>query len=149
MIVVGAFLATSGARFLPPVHKILLALPIALSACQDPDHSIQLVEVPVTDVRAAVAFYDGAFGWKASYQDSSYAVLDAGDVSVAVEKRERGVAGGGRLVVQARDLEATLATLKARGAEIRSGIASSWRGRSFRCADPFGNELVVWSDRES
>jgi len=105
------------------------------------------VELPVADVRAAVAFYEKAFGWKPSHQDSSYALLGAGAASVAVEKRVGG-GNGARVVIRTENLETTLATVTAQGAEIRSGITTSWRGRSFRCADPFGNELVVWSDRD-
>jgi len=56
------------------------------------------------------------------------------------------VATGGPLVVRfSRDLDATLAAVRAAGGEVSKKPFTFPGGRRFHFRDPTGNELAVWS----
>lgn len=101
----------------------------------------------MADIDRAVGFYHAVFGWDASRPSPSYALLDAKPVAIGLISQAGAAPGGPTIVIAARDLEPILRRVVQNGGALREPIAPSWRGRQFRCADPDGNELVVWSAR--
>lgn len=110
-------------------------------------HSIDYVEIDVTDLEAAKAFYARAFGWSFNDYGPTYAGI----------KKDGGEAGGLRLVdtvqpggplviVYSTTLEDSLASVRAAGGTINKEIFTFPGGRRFEFTDPSGNALAVWSD---
>lgn len=117
-------------------------------------HSIDYIELPVTDLDAAQAFYGAAFGWQFVSYGPEYAGIrtaaegegaEAGGLRLA-EPGE--VARGGPLVLlYSEDLDRTLAAVSAAGGEVVSGPYDFPGGRRFHFLDSSGNELGVWAAR--
>jgi len=115
-------------------------------------HSIDYVEIAVTDMQAAQDFYGRAFGWQFTAYGEGYAGIrtaaesegeEAGGLALASEVR-----GGGPLVLlYSDDLEATLAAVTAAGGRIVNGPYEFPGGRRFHFTDPAGNELGVWAEQ--
>ncbi len=109
---------------------------------------INYIELPVTDMAAAKAFYTAAFGW--AYQDYGpfYAALTNAGIDGGLDAQsDRKPSGDGALVVLfAKDLEACEKRVKEAGAVISVPIFSFPGGRRFHFVDPAGNELAVWTD---
>ena len=107
-------------------------------------HTIDYIEFPVTDIEAAKRFYGEAFGWE---------FTDYAPVYVGIRKGD-GEAGGMRLadevktaeplvILYSRDLESSLANVRAAGGRIVKEPFEFPGGRRFHFLDPSGNELVV------
>jgi predicted enzyme related to lactoylglutathione lyase len=112
-------------------------------------HAIDYVEIPVTDLAAAKAFYAAAFGWTAVDYGPEYAGIQVGGREVGGLRPERAVRPGGPLVIlYSEDLEGSVDAVTAAGGAIVAPIAPFPGGRRFHFADPAGNELAVWSDRD-
>jgi len=114
-------------------------------------HSIDYVELPVTDLGAAQAFYAAAFGWEFVPYGPGYAGIrtaaEAGqDEAGGLSLVEGDVARGGPLVLLCSDdLDATLAAVAAAGGRVVNGPYEFPGGRRFHFLDPSGNELGVWA----
>lgn len=109
------------------------------------DRHIDYIEFTAPDLAAIKAFYVQAFGWTFQHWGEDYISFEGAGVSGGFAAGP--VRGGGPLVViYARDLESTLAAVRAAGAAITKGIFSFPGGRRFHFADPGGNELAVWSE---
>ncbi|AWB96352.1 glyoxalase [Agromyces badenianii] len=112
--------------------------------------SIDYIEIPVTDMAAAQAFYGAAFGWQFTSYGAEYAGIrttaeadgeEAGGLALAAE-----VTRGGPLVLLfSDDLDATVAAVTAAGGEVVNGPYEFPGGRRFHFTDPSGNELGVWA----
>lgn len=91
-------------------------------------------------------FYAGVFGWRFTDYGPTYAAYDEG-----LEGGFQADAGEGTAVplpvLYADDLEATLKAVREAGGEVRREIFAFPGGRRFHFADPAGNEVAVWSDR--
>ncbi|MBW9207417.1 VOC family protein [Mumia sp. zg.B17] len=121
-----------------PVHEHLIPL------------SVDYVEIAVTDLPAASAFYREAFGWEIVPYGDEYAGFrtpaepeghEAGGLRLADE-----VVRGSTLVqVYAPDLEACAETVTAAGGRVVQGPYGFPGGRRFHFLDPSGNELGAWS----
>jgi pimeloyl-ACP methyl ester carboxylesterase/predicted enzyme related to lactoylglutathione lyase len=110
-------------------------------------HEIDYIEFSVVDVAAAKRFYAAAFGWTFTDYGPDYAGIHGRDREQGGFRRADSVPKGGPLVVlYSKDLEATLAAVKAAGGRITEEVFSFPGGRRFHCADPSGNEIAVWSD---
>lgn len=110
-------------------------------------HAIDYIEIAVTDIEAAKAFY-AAFGWSLRDYGPDYAGIQSGGREVGGLRRDAEVRGGGPLVIlYSEDLEGSLAAVTAAGGTILKPIYAFPGGRRFHFADPAGNELAVWSDR--
>lgn len=112
-------------------------------------HAIDYLELAATDLDAARQFYSAAFGWRFNDYGPDYlGFVDGarGDTEAGGIRRADSVTRGGPLpVLYSSDLEATLAAVKAAGAEITADIFEFPGGRRFQFLDPSGNELAVWS----
>ena len=112
-------------------------------------HAIDYIEIAVTDMAAAQAFYGAAFGWAFTDYGPEY----AGIRKLGGEEGEQGglrldtaVRSGGPLVIlYSEDLDATVAAVKAAGGRITTEPFDFPGGRRFHFADPAGNELAVWA----
>jgi predicted enzyme related to lactoylglutathione lyase len=111
-------------------------------------HAIDYIEIPVTDVDAAKAFYASAFGWSLVDYGPDYAGIQGDSKEMGGLRRDSEVGGGGPLVIlYSEDLEGSVEAVTAAGGPILKPIYAFPGGRRFHFADPAGNELAVWSDR--
>ena len=115
-------------------------------------HTIDYIELPVTDLAAAQEFYRAAFGWEfVSYGDGYAGIRTAaeapGDEAGGLRLSESGeIARGGSFVLMySDDLDATLAAVAAAGGAVVDGPYAFPGGRRFHFTDPSGNELGVWA----
>jgi uncharacterized protein len=115
-------------------------------------HSIDYVELTVTDLAAAKNFYGEAFGWAFADYGPAYAGIRAGGADApevgGLRVDEQPPRAGGPLVLLfSADLDGTLAAVEAAGGRVTDGPYPFPGGRRFHFADPSGNELGVWSER--
>ncbi len=113
-------------------------------------HVIDYIELKVTDMQAAKAFYREAFNWQFTDYGPDYAGIQkpggAGEVGglAVVDKAER---GGPLVILYSEDLEATRQSVIEAGGGIVVEPFDFPGGRRFQFTDPSGNELGVWSKR--
>ncbi len=111
-------------------------------------HAFDYVELTVTDIAAAKRFYGAAFGWQFSDYGPDYAGIQGLGREVGGFRKDESVKAGGPLVVlYSKNLDATLAAIRAAGGSIVKEPFDFPGGRRFHFADPSGNELAVWSER--
>lgn len=110
-------------------------------------HSIDYIEITVTDVPEAKRFYGAAFGWAFNDYGPEYAGIQGPGREVGGLRQDAQVRVGGPLVVlYSRTLDDTLARVKKAGGRIVKEPFSFPGGRRFHFSDPSGNELAVWSE---
>jgi uncharacterized protein len=111
-------------------------------------HAIDYIEIAVTDMEAAKAFYGTAFGWSLTDYGPDYAGIQGDGKEVGGLRRDSAVRAGGPLVIlYSEDLESSVQAVTAAGGTIVEPIYAFPGGRRFHFADPAGNELAVWSDQ--
>jgi len=113
-------------------------------------HSIDYIELAVTDVAAAKRFYGAAFGWKFNDYGPDYAGIQGAGAEREVggfRKEDRVVAGGPLVVLYSNELETTVAKVREAGGKILKEPFAFPGGRRFEFADPSGNHLGVWSEK--
>ena len=112
-------------------------------------HAIDYIEIAVTDLDAAKAFYATAFGWSFNDYGPDYAGIQGAGREVGGLRRDAEVRAGGPLVIlYSEDLERSVEAVTAAGGRIVEPIYAFPGGRRFHFGDPAGNELAVWSDRQ-
>jgi uncharacterized protein len=110
-------------------------------------HTIDYIEIAVTDLDAAKAFYAAAFGWSLVDYGPDYAGIQGDGKEVGGLRRDSEVRAGGPLVIlYSEDLERSVEAVTAAGGTIVKPIYAFPGGRRFHFADPAGNELAVWSE---
>ena len=114
-------------------------------------HTLDYVELSVTDMQAARDFYGAAFGWTfTSYGDGYSGIRTSaesdGDEAGGLSLAEQVIRGGPLVLLYSDDLDATLAAVESAGGEIVNGPYAFPGGRRFHFVDPSGNELGVWAD---
>jgi uncharacterized protein len=109
-------------------------------------NAIDYVEIAVTDMEAAKAFYATAFGWTLADYGPEYAGIQGADREVGGLQHDADGRGGAPLVIlYSEDLEVSAEAVEAAGGRIVEPINEFPGGRRFHFADPAGNELAVWS----
>jgi predicted enzyme related to lactoylglutathione lyase len=108
-------------------------------------HAIDYVEITVTDMDAAKAFYTSAFGWSLTDYGPEYAGIQ-GDGAEQGGLRLDSAAHKPLAILYSEDLEATHDAVTAAGGTIVREIEAFPGGRRFHFSDPAGNELAVWSE---
>jgi len=111
----------------------------------------------VKDVEASIAFYTGSLGFELKQQfGPAMAILTSGDLTLwlagppasASKPMPNGaqpVPGGwNRFVLEAPDLDALVADLKAKGVTFRNEILAGPGGRQILCEDPSGNAIELF-----
>ena len=110
-------------------------------------HAIDYIEIPVTDLEAAKAFYAAAFGWSLVDYGPEYAGIQGDGKEMGGLRRDTEVRAGGPLVIlYSENLEGSVEAVTAAGGTIVKPIEGFPGGRRFHFADPAGNELAVWSE---
>lgn len=115
-------------------------------------HSINYVELTVTDLVAAKEFYHRAFGWEFNDYGPGYAGIRApgalsesdevGGLLLADEPRPT---GGPFVILYSDDLGTTAEAILAAGGQIIEGPYDFPGGRRLHFLDPSRNELGVWA----
>ncbi|CAG7600698.1 VOC family protein [Leucobacter soli] len=111
-------------------------------------HRIDYVELTVTDLAAAKAFYHAAFGWEFTDYGPGYAGIRAGDGTEAgglLEASRPRPVGGPFVILYSEDLEASMQAILDAGGAITEQPYGFPGGRRLHFADPSGNELGVWT----
>ncbi len=111
------------------------------------DRRIDYIEIPVTDVARAKAFYQGLFGWEFTDYGPDYTSFADGRMTGGLRQADQPAPHGVLLVIYAVDLEAMQAAVAAAGGKILVEPFSFPGGRRFHFVDPAGCELAVWSDK--
>ena len=115
-------------------------------------HAIDYIELSVTDLAAAKAFYDAAFGWQFNDYGPDYAGIRAPDGEGEVgglNARPRAAAAAGRWCCSTPTTSTRrVAAVEAAGGEVVEEPYEFPGGRRFHFADPSGNELGVWAERD-
>jgi uncharacterized protein len=110
----------------------------------DRHHAIDYIEISVTDVDAAKAFYGSAFGWGFNDYGPEYAGIQGDGKEAGGLRRADGVKP--LVMLYSDDLEATLDAVTAAGGTIVEPISSFPGGRRFEFADADGNRLGVFTE---
>ena len=113
-------------------------------------HSIDYVELVVTDLDVAKRFFTAAFGWSFNDYGPGYAGIasprgDGSEVGGLLLADEPRPVGGPLVLLYSDDLEATMDAIAAAGGTILQQPYEFPGGRRLHFADPTGNELGVWS----
>lgn len=112
-------------------------------------HSINYVELTVTDLAVAKAFYSEAFGWGFNDYGPAYAGIrgDDGEVGGLLVSSEGRPAGGPFVILYSADLDESVRSIERAGGEITEGPYEFPGGRRLHFTDPSGNELGVWAEK--
>lgn len=115
-------------------------------------HSINYVELVVTDIDTAKRFYQSAFGWSFVDYGPTYAGIadpsgDGSEVGGLLLADTGRAAGGPLVLLYSDDLDATKEAITAAGGAVTQGPYEFPGGRRLHFTDPTGNELGVWSAR--
>lgn len=114
-------------------------------------HAIDYVEINVSDLEAAKAFYAAAFGWGFNDYGPAYAGIrwsdgegEVGGLNASGDGAPIG-RGGALVLLWSDDLDATAAAVLEAGGAVVQGPYDFPGGRRLHFTDPSGNELGVWS----
>ena len=132
-----------------PIEPLAGMIEVEEKAMGQEEHNkrVDYVELAVTDIGAAKAFYSAVFGWKMQDWGPDYVSFEDGRLTGGFRLEEEVSRGGPLVVIYAVDLEAIEASVRANGGTIVQEIFSFPGGRRFHFTDPSGNELAVWSDK--
>ena len=111
-------------------------------------HTIDYIELAVSDLAASRDLHERAFGWQFNDYGPAYAGIRAssGDGEVGGLAAGGSPGPGGSLVLlYSDDLEATVAAVEAAGGTVTEGPYDFPGGRRFLFTDNSGNVLGVWS----
>jgi hypothetical protein len=112
-------------------------------------HTIDYIELAVTDMAATRSFYQAAFGWSFNDYGPEYAGIRSSDGEGEVgglNATATPTPGAGPLVLlYSDDLDATVSAVEGAGGSVTQGPYEFPGGRRFHFSDPSGNELGVWA----
>ena len=111
-------------------------------------HSIDYIEIYVTDMEKAKQFYSLAFGWKFNDYSPSYVGIqkkNGGAEAGGLCLQDKVSTGGPLVVLYSNDLESSLKQVVVAGGSISQESYEFPGGRRFHFKDPSGNELSVWT----
>jgi predicted enzyme related to lactoylglutathione lyase len=111
------------------------------------ENRIDYVEIPVTDVPRARAFFEAMFGWTFREWGDDYLSFSDGRLNGGIRKSdEPAPASGVLLVFYSADLERDVERVQELGGTISQETFSFPGGRRFHFVDPAGTEFAIWSD---
>lgn len=112
-----------------------------------PENRIDYVEIPVTDLPRARAFFEAMFGWEFQEWGDEYFSFNDGRLDGGFRKEtELAAPGTGVLLVFYSDnLERDVERVQELGGSISQDIFPFPGGRRFHFIDPVGNEYAIWS----
>ncbi len=110
-------------------------------------HTINYIELSVTDMDAAKTFYASAFDWTFNDYGPGYQGIRHGDGESGGLCLADDVETGGPLVIlYSSGLEESRDRVASAGGHIEKDIFAFPGGRRFEFLDTSGNRLAVWSD---
>ena len=113
---------------------------------------IDYVELAVDDLKAATSFYEKALGWTFNDYGGAYAGIRdprTGGEFGGLNPISASTRGDGVLaLVRTEDADAALASVRAAGGRVTTGLHDYPGGRRFMFADPWGNILGVYQPSE-
>ncbi|HEY0414181.1 MAG TPA: VOC family protein [Allosphingosinicella sp.] len=104
---------------------------------------LNYVELPVSDLAAAIAFYERAFGWSLTGFGPTYAATLTGDTDIGLQADAAEATRAPLPVIDVADLEAALGQVEAAGGRLVKPIFAFPGGRRFHFLDPSGNEVAA------
>ena len=104
---------------------------------------LNYVELPASDVGAAKAFYETAFGWTLMEFGPTYAATMTGDTDIGLQGDAAEASKAPLAVIEVEDLEAALAAVSKAGGVVVRPIFAFPGGRRFHFLDLNGNELAA------
>lgn len=110
-------------------------------------HAFSYIELGGGDLAATRTFYEQAFGWRFNEYGPDYLGIVASDGGGEVGGINGGsepAAVGALVLLYSRDLDASLAAVKAAGGVVVEGPFDYPGGRRFHFTDPSGNRLGVF-----
>ncbi|WP_118973680.1 VOC family protein [Taibaiella koreensis] len=111
--------------------------------------SINYIEFSCRRIPEIKAFYHAAFGWTFTDYGPDYVAFNDGKLDGGFSHNEQHAPGGSPLVIlYTTALEEAREKVKTSGGTITEDIFAFPGGRRFHFADPDGNVLAVWSDKE-
>jgi uncharacterized protein len=115
-------------------------------------HTIDYIELTVTDLAEAKRFYAAAFGWRFTDYGPEYSGIRSPHDDAAPEvgglRLDEEVRTGGPLVLlYSSDLDRSVQAVKEAGGQVVDGPYEFPGGRRFHFTDPSGNELGVWAEQ--
>jgi len=105
---------------------------------------IDYIELNVTDIERAKAFYGGAFGWSFTDYGEDYCEFTDGRMKGGFSAADAVMLGGPMIVLYHTDLENAENKVMAAGGTITKEIFQFPGGERFQFTDPEGYELAVW-----
>lgn len=114
-------------------------------------HTIDYIELKVTDMEVATRFYTAAFDWKLTPYGPGYTGIQrpGGGESGGFALADEITLGGPLVILYSEDLDDSYQRVMQAGGTIAKEIFDFPGGRRFHFRDPSGNELAVWSPPRS
>lgn len=112
---------------------------------KDPSRQLRrlLPELPFTDVRAGVEYYQRVLGFRVNYAEGDVGVMDRDDVTLVLIKRTDRHAGIGSCYAYVNNADALHAELTRRGANVQGApVSHPWGLRDFQVLDLEGNRIT-------
>ena len=115
------------------------------------ERRIDYVEFASRDPGASRVFFEQVFGWTFEDYGPDYTAFDDGELQGGFFRGAPLIASAGAplLVLYAAQLGPLLAEVAAQGGAVVKPIFTFPGGRRFQFLEPGGNELAVWSERDS
>lgn len=104
---------------------------------------LNYLELPVTDIAAAKAFYATVFDWKFADYGPTYAATTTGDTDIGFQADPAEQSAAALPVIEVDDVDACAAKVRSAGGEITVPIFTFPGGRRFHFRDSAGHELAV------
>ena len=110
------------------------------------ENRIDYVEIPVTDLPKARAFFEAMFGWSFHDWGDDYMSFNDGQMDGGFRRSVEAAPSTGVLVVFfSEDLERDFDRVQKLGATISEAIFPFPGGRRFHFVDPTGTEYAIWA----
>ena len=113
------------------------------------DKCLDYVEFAAHDLEAIKTFYSAVFNWEFEDYGPDYVAFADKRMTGGFWRGEASAEGLPLVVMYALDLEAVEQSIQDQGGSIVKETFSFPGGRRFHFADPCGNVLAVWTDREA
>ncbi|WP_313274934.1 VOC family protein [Stenotrophomonas sp.] len=115
------------------------------------ERGIDYVEFASRDPAASRRFFEQVFGWTFEDYGPDYTAFDDGRLQGGFFRGQplTASAGAALLVLYAEQLAPVLEQVVAHGGELVKPVFAFPGGRRFQFLEPGGNELAVWSQRDS
>ncbi len=104
---------------------------------------LNYLELPVSDIASAKAFYTAAFDWDFTDFGPTYAATTTGDTDIGFQADPAEGTAAALPVIDVDDLEAVEAKVRAAGGTITVPIFAFPGGRRFHFRDSAGHELAA------